>query len=118
MNCESGGLPTRIGGVALHAHIVYSGGDVVWIGGGIVVTFMAREALGRYIGGIAGIMTQVTIIDRMALGKRKACMFKNGRCPSGHGGMALHTNVVYSGNYMVWIGGSIVIGLMAGEAIG
>jgi len=37
--------------------------------------------------------------------------------PSWHGGMALHANVVNSGGEVVWIGGSIVISLMAGEAI-
>ena len=45
-------------------------------------------------------------------------MVKNSRLPSGHGGVALHANVVNSGDEVVGIGGGIVIRLMAGETLG
>ena len=63
-------------------------------------------------------MALVAVIDSMTLGKREAGMFKNGRFPSWHGCMALHANIVNSGCDMVWIGGGIVISLVAGEALG
>ena len=91
---------------------------MVWIGGGIVIGLMAGETLCRHIGIVGWIVALVAIIDRMTKGQRKIYMFKFCRCPSGHGGMALHTNIIDPGNQMVGIGGSIVIGLMAGETLG
>ena len=41
-----------------------------------------------------------------------------GRLPAGHGGVALHANVVNSGSEVIGIGGGIVIRLMAGETFG
>ncbi len=104
--------------MALHANIVDSGREVVGIGGGIVIRFMACEAIGGHIGIVARNVTLVAVIDGMTLGERKACVIKDGRFPTRHGGVALHANIVDSCREMVGIGGGIVICLMAGEAIG
>ena len=41
-----------------------------------------------------------------------------GGCPSGHGGVALHANIVNPRREVVRIGGGVVIGLMTGETLG
>ena len=60
-----GRRPPWHGGMALHANIVDSRCDMVGIGGGIVISFMAGEAIGRHIGIVACIVTLIAIIDRM-----------------------------------------------------
>ena len=49
-----------------------SGREVVGIGGGIVVSLMTGETLGRHIGIVGWIMTLIAIIDRMSQGQREA----------------------------------------------
>ncbi len=102
MHCEFGGLPSRHGGVTLHANVVNSCGDVVGIGGGIVIRLMAGETLCRRVGKISRNMTLAAIIDGMTLGQGKACVIKDGGLPSWHGGVALHANVVNSRRRCDW----------------
>ncbi len=114
---KNGRLPARHGGVALHANVTNSGGEVVGIGGGIVIGLMARETLRRHVGIVTRIMTLVAVGNGMTKGERKERMIKLCRLPFWCGGMTFHTICGQIGSQVIWIGGSIKIFLVTGKTL-
>ena len=84
----------------------------------VIVGLMARKAIGGSIDVIAIDMTSGAIVNIMSQRERKFTMIKSGRFPSRCGRMAHSAAGGEICTQMIWIGGGVIISLMARKAIG
>jgi len=91
---------------------------MTWVGGVVVILLVTGKAVGGYVGIIIGIVTLVAVHPGMPFGERKTVVVEGGGCPAGPGGMAPGTVNRKVCRYVVWVGGVVVILLVAGIAVG
>ena len=106
---KGGRHPARVGGMTGYAIRREICSKVVGVGGLVVVVLVAKHAVRRGIGIIAGSVALCTILYVVALGEREKIVIDNGRHPAGVGAVA--------GSTVCGKAAGLVVGVLCGSII-